>query len=93
MVLALVTIACLTKPRVRFGRSLDELNIRAPFPFARVLFRPMNETSRDTAPALLAKAKNTPRGRLSFRPRRWLWRINSPGGPGFRGESRRRLLR
>jgi len=28
---ALVSIACLTNPRVRFGRSLDELNIWAPF--------------------------------------------------------------
>jgi len=31
MVLAVVTVACLTNPRVRFGRSPDELNIWAPF--------------------------------------------------------------
>jgi hypothetical protein len=33
MVPALVSIACLTNPRVRFGRSPDELNIWAPFRF------------------------------------------------------------
>ena len=36
-VLALLNLACLTNPRVRLGRSPDELNIWAPF-----LFLPAN---------------------------------------------------
>jgi hypothetical protein len=49
--LALVIDACLTNPRVRFGRSPDELNIWAPFLFYPS-FSPINEARQGIAVAM-----------------------------------------
>jgi hypothetical protein len=82
MVLALFTIACLTNPRVRFGRSLNELNIQAPFRLCRGRFFPIGkmESPRLAALGVVVKAKSAPRGRKLFRSRRLEEWVKNRGG-------------
>src|SRR5580698_6371545 len=67
MVLALIIFACLTNPRVRFGRSPDELNIWAPFRFYTSRKSPCMEARQSIPFRFLVRGKKAA-SRAAFVP-------------------------